>query len=347
MARKRVLLVDLNNFARYPTIPIGYLARILRAAGYLVTVFSPLSLGVKGVLREPRVHLLSLAIAKMNYRAATSPRAWVRNLRDSIASPRRAKLSAESDHVLKEFERILQLEQPAVVLISSYLMYRDLCAAMCGSASHASVPVVLGGPYFAQMEVLSEWIDMKGMTALVAGEIELKVAEVVETILHGGSASSHPGVFTCSPEGGVKGAFAPPLENLDAVPIPDYSDFPWNRYPNRMVPIITGRGCAWGACTFCSDVASTSGRRFRSRSPQNVLTEIQYHFAQNKVHLFAFTDLKLNGNLDMWRAILHEMQTVAPGAKWIAAVHVGVGDNGLSAPELRAAADSGLDAKRN
>jgi hypothetical protein len=37
-----VLLVDLNNFARYPTVGIGYLAAILRQANARVSVFSQL-----------------------------------------------------------------------------------------------------------------------------------------------------------------------------------------------------------------------------------------------------------------------------------------------------------------
>ena len=61
---------------------------------------------------------------------------------------------------------------------------------------------------------------------------------------------------------------APPLADLDRLPFPDYSQFPWSKYPNIIVPMITGRGCGWGVCTFCSDVTSTAGRRFRSRSPK-------------------------------------------------------------------------------
>ena len=31
----RVLIVDLNNFARYPTVAVGYLVAILRQAGMM------------------------------------------------------------------------------------------------------------------------------------------------------------------------------------------------------------------------------------------------------------------------------------------------------------------------
>jgi hypothetical protein len=54
MGPLRILVVDLNNFARYPTIAVGYLASILRGGGEHVTVFSPLAYGVPGVPREMR-----------------------------------------------------------------------------------------------------------------------------------------------------------------------------------------------------------------------------------------------------------------------------------------------------
>ena len=49
---RRILLVDLNNFARYPSLAVGYLAASLRKAGAQVQVFAPLMVGVQGVQRE-------------------------------------------------------------------------------------------------------------------------------------------------------------------------------------------------------------------------------------------------------------------------------------------------------
>jgi len=60
VSQRSVLIVDLNNFARYPTIAIGYLTSILRNAGVEMEVFSPLSSGVTGVQREPRARPWSL-----------------------------------------------------------------------------------------------------------------------------------------------------------------------------------------------------------------------------------------------------------------------------------------------
>ena len=46
--RIRTLLVDLNNYARFPTLAIGYLVAALRREGIEVEVLSPLAYGLPG-----------------------------------------------------------------------------------------------------------------------------------------------------------------------------------------------------------------------------------------------------------------------------------------------------------
>ncbi|MCU0863052.1 MAG: B12-binding domain-containing radical SAM protein [Planctomycetes bacterium] len=339
--RPSVLVVDLNNFARYPTLAVGYLAAVLRRAGHPVTVFSPLMVGVAGVSREARPGRGSLLMAKWNHRLATSRSAWLRRTRERIASGRRSGIVAHQQQVVTAAVARLEQERPAVVLISSYLMYRDACAAICGAARQRGIPVVIGGPYFVQPEVIDAWITMPGLSALIAGEVELELPAILDTLLAGGDPSRHAGVIVPMP-GGRRGTIAPPLRELDAVPFPDYRDFPWSAYPQRIVPVVTGRGCGWGVCTFCSDVTSSAGRTYRSRSSDNVLAEIAAHHRDHGVRQFVFTDLKLNSDVRMWRAIAAGIQGIAPGSSWIAAIHAGPGaDEGLSAADLQAAASSG------
>lgn len=338
----KVLLVDLNNFARYPSISIGYLAATLRQAGLQVEVFAPLMVGVAGVTRERRPHRLSLLAAKINHRVATSPHHRVRSLRNRLAKRRLSEITAQTATVLAGFRAALDRSRPEAVLISTYLMYRDVCAAICASCRAQGIPVMIGGPYFAQQSVVESWVELPGLTAVAAGELELDLPAILRSLMAGEDASRYAGVITVDATGRLRGAIAPPLHRIDAVPHPDYSDFPWALYPNRIAPVITGRGCGWGVCSFCSDVQSTAGRSFRSRDPADVLSELSNHHRRYDVSRFVFTDLKLNSNVEMWRTLSRQIQHVVPGAKWIGAVHVGVErDNGLSAGDLRAAADSG------
>ncbi|MBC7957465.1 MAG: B12-binding domain-containing radical SAM protein [Cytophagales bacterium] len=338
----RVLLVDLNNFARYPTLSIGYMAAVLRAANMSVSVFSPLMVGVGGVTREVRPHRFSLLMAKLNHHAATSRIDGVRRWRDRLAASRASEITAHHDAVVQGFTEALSRHRPEVVLISTYLMYRSVCERLCALCKQQGIPVVMGGPYFSQPEIIDDWAAIDGLSALAAGEVELALPAILHAVLNGQDPSVHSGVVVAHAAAGTRGAMAPPLKELDAVPFPDYSDFPWAAYPNRIVPIITGRGCGWGVCTFCSDVTSTAGRTYRSRSPDNVLSEIATHHRGHGVSRFVFTDLKLNSNVDMWRRLAVGMQDAVPQGQWIGAVHVGPEpDNGLSAADLQAAANAG------
>ena len=342
MKSPSVLIADLNNFAMYPTLSVGYLAAICRQHSMNVSVFSPLFIGVRGIAREKPENSLSLLAAKLNFRTAQSRHQPVRELRRWIGSNVRSPVSRQQRKVLAGFEQRLHQDDPDIVLISSYLMYRELTASICELCAENNVPVIVGGPYFAQREVIDAWIDIEGMSALAAGEVELQLPEIIHAILDEEDPTNFTGMAVPNGSGSFRGRIAPPLRELDRLPFPDFSDFPWSLYDTRIVPILTGRGCGWGACTFCSDITSTAGRTYRSRSPKNVLNEIAHIHQTHGVTKFVFTDLKLNSNPDMWQAILEEMQTLVPGAEWIASVHVEIKDNHtLTGEQLQAAAESG------
>ena len=354
----RVLIADLNNFARYPTLGVGYLVAVLRGAGMSVEVFSPMSGGVTGVIREPRARPWSLLDQQLRYTTAVSRSRGIRQVRARLAARHAPRLARETLRVRDDFVARLDGGDPAAgsaagrgvhaagidaVLISTYLMYHSLCEHMCAACAERGIPVLVGGAYFSQPEVVQEWISIDGMSGLAGGEVELALPEIVRCLTEHGDLTRFPGLWVQGEDGEPRGSFAPPLRNLDDLPFPDFSDFPWDRYPNRIVPIISGRGCAWGACTFCSDVTSTAGRSFRSRSPQRVLDEIAHQSRRYQADMFAFTDLKLNSNLEMWDALLGGFQRSAPGATWIAAVHVGRSPaNGLARDRLRAARNAGM-----
>ncbi len=338
--RGRVLLVDLNNFARYPSVAIGYLTAILRAGGYEVELLAPLATGVGGVPREPRSPWWGRLDLEFRYRTAVSRNRLLRRVRAQYAALHASKLARSRRSLCTEFERRLDDGFDAV-LVSTYLMYYPHCVALGEICRRRGVPLLLGGPYFTAHEVASEWLGMPGLSALVGGEVEPHLCELVRRVIGRESTADLPGVW--SHEGDAPVLSAPPLANLDRLPFPDYSQFPWSKYPNTIVPIITGRGCGWGVCTFCSDVTSTAGRTFRSRSPENVLSELSHQHGRHDARLFVFTDLKLNSNLDVWRTLSREFQNVVPGARWLGAVHVGSrGENGLALDDLSRARAAGM-----
>jgi len=102
-------------------------------------------------------------------------------------------------------------------------------------------------------------------------------------------------------------------------------------------------GLQLGRCLFCSDVETVNGRTFRSRPVEAVLDEISQQSARHAAKQVAFLDIKLNGDLAMWRGVADGFQRHLPGGTWVGTVHVqSRGDNGLSRDDLQAAYDSGM-----
>jgi magnesium-protoporphyrin IX monomethyl ester (oxidative) cyclase len=88
-------------------------------------------------------------------------------------------------------------------------------------------------------------------------------------------------------------------EDLDGIPFPARDLMPmeayieqksayWSRRRGRQTSIITSRGCPQ-KCTFCS-VHHLSGKRWRGRSAENVLEELELLVHRYKVDSIAFLD---------------------------------------------------------
>lgn len=334
-----VLLIDLNNFSRYPTMAIGYFAAILRQSGATVTVLSPFAYGVPSYPRTTRPKPWGLVEAGLRYWTATTPSPLVRNLRSNIVDRLRPTNDANQDIIMNAADAAITGDTD-VVLLSVYTMYFEVSRRLCELASSRGVPVLIGGPSLALPSIAERWTTIAGVTAVYGGEPEKVLVELVQSLVNGNDVSAIPGV---SMPGRPVAPPAPPDRDLDAIPFPDYTDFPWDKYPNRIIPMMTGRGCGWNACEFCADVITSSGRRFRSRTPANVLEEMKLQSQRHETNLFTFLDLKLNSDLDVWRALAEESQSAVPGAMWTASIHVQASeDNGLSAQEFRAARRGGL-----
>lgn len=331
----RLLVVDLNNFAYYPTIAVGYLVAVLRRDGFRVEVLSPLSHGVPSATREKQETLLDHVERRVSY----STRAWVDHPRRLLGSLRARWRARPEERVRAAIRRALR-EPPDAILVSTYTDSYALCVDVAAEARSAGVPVLLGGPAFNQPRIADEWRSIPGVAAVVGGEVESYVAELVRDVIAERDLTRHPGAFL--PDGRT-GPAAPPLRALDELPHPDYADFPWDRYPHRIVPVLTGRGCGWARCTFCADIVTANGRGYRSREPGRVLDEIEEQTRRHATRNVTFLDIKLNSNLAMWNALANELPARVPGVKWICAVHVGPDDpNGLTPKELDAAARAGL-----
>ena len=332
----KILIVDLNNFARYPTLAIGYLIAPLRKAGFHVDLLSPLNIGAPPVEREKEENWREHLKRRVNF--ATHP--VMQKLHEPLRKAHLQWQTAPHKPTLKAVSEWLDKNEPDIILLSAYLDHYPVVKEIAARARLQDIPVLLGGPAFSSEKTIAEWQDMDGVTAIFAGEADLAIVDLVRDAVQRKDLAVRQGIF-------VKGrsfkGVAPPLTDLDRLPVPDFDDFGWNDYPHRIIPVMTGRGCSWGVCTFCSDVTTSNGRTYRSRSLSVVLNELQVQSARYGSKDFIFLDLKLNSDLSVWYGLIKNFQKIIPGGRWIATVHVNAkGDNGLDYETLCAAKASGL-----
>ncbi len=330
----RVLIIDLHHLARYPSITTGYFTAMLRQGGFHVDVPT----GTTDMPRASRPTIWHRWSEEWRYRTQAIRQPWIQAVGQRTAKRNAEALAAETRALAEAFARYLDTGYDAV-LISTDLTSHPHCVAMGQVCRDRGIPMILGGDSFHGHEVAQRWMDTPGLAALIGGEVEPNLCHIVHEVISKKTVKQR-GIWH---QNGQLTLEAPPLHNLDDIPFPDYSDFPWAHYPNAIVPILTGRGCGWGECSFCSDVTSTTGRTFRSRSADNVMNEVGHQHARHKSNRFVFKDINLNSNLGMWQAIIENMPYMVPKATWIATVHVDAkSENSLSLDALKQARAAGM-----
>lgn len=81
--------------------------------------------------------------------------------------------------------------------------------------------------------------------------------------------------------------------DLDSLPYPDYSDMDLSLYHQKGVAAELSRGCV-AKCQFCSE---TTFWRYRGRSANCILDEIEYQYKTKGIQSVWFIDSLVNGNL--------------------------------------------------
>jgi anaerobic magnesium-protoporphyrin IX monomethyl ester cyclase len=332
----RILVIDLNSFARFPTLAVGSLVGALRRAGHDVQVICPFRHGAPTIQREgqetywqyfqKRVYFSTHPIVGPFHNQLLKYRNWW------VLRPSNTTQSVSCE--------AMDAFGPNVILVSAYVDFYRSVVRLAAAAKERKIPFVLGGPVFNHAPVARAWRHIDGLTAIVGGEVERSIGKIVADLLEGQSPAPHPGLFL--PDG-REGPPAAPLDRLDQLAPPDFSDFPWEAYPVRIIPALATRGCGWGRCTFCADIFTANGRTVRMRPAESVFAELRHQSDLYDTRDVLFVDMKLNSNVPLWRDLIDGYQAHLPGGQWIGVVHVGQEkDNGLSAADMEKARRAGM-----
>ena len=146
--------------------------------------------------------------------------------------------------------------------------------------NYGDYQVVLGGPHISA--VRDSALRKSEADFAIKGEGEETLLHLCKTIGEAKSGYSNiQGLIWRSESRLVENDDRPFIDDLDALPFPAYEQFPLEKYrcyQDKVLPIITSRGCPW-QCVFCS-VRLCMGGKFRPRSPENVLAEIEHWHKQ-------------------------------------------------------------------
>jgi hypothetical protein len=101
--------------------------------------------------------------------------------------------------------------------------------------------------------------------------------------------------------GGVNEFDLSQVEDLDSIPLPDYSDYDFNLYEDKILPITGSRGCV-RSCSFCD--IHTHWKKFTFRTGETIADEMIKQSQKYGITKFRFTDSLVNGNLKQYKQFI-------------------------------------------
>lgn len=185
-------------------------------------------------------------------------------------------------------------------------------------AKRAGRIVVMGGYHvtFQDEEALrSGFVDY-----VVRGEGEEIFALLLEALENGTPPERIPGISFLR-EGILMRTPSPlPPQDLDALPFPARDLLKLSKYwmtqleGEPLVNVITSRGCPF-ACTFCAS-SSFSGRKWRARSPENILRELEILYFDYGFRAIAFVDDNFTLHPERVERLCEEIERKRLKFKW-------------------------------
>jgi len=183
----------------------------------------------------------------------------------------------------KPFREVLQAFRPQVIGLSAITFEARVMEHMARVCREElpEVPIMVGGPHATAYP--HRCAKNPDIDYAVLGEGELTALDLVRALTQGGlDPRSVAGIAYCGDDGNVVCTVPrAAITDLDAIPFPawDLMDFDLQARTRAMssmgarrhMLLFTSRGCPF-KCIYCHEV---QGKKFRARSPQNVIKEME------------------------------------------------------------------------
>ncbi len=219
------------------------------------------------------------------------------------------------DENYDELRDVVNSYRPDLVGLSAITVEASSMARAAAAirASGFDGPVIAGGPHPTAFP--EESLACADMDLLVLEEGEETFAELVREWSRGGDLHRVPGVAFRNGAGIGRSPARPFIRDLDSIPLPawdlvdvgEYSQFKSMsgiRSRPRFANLLTSRACPYN-CTYC---LSIFGKKFRPRSPENVLEEVRLLVDRHDVGYIEIIDDVFNHQLDRAKRIFDLIQ---------------------------------------
>ncbi len=215
----------------------------------------------------------------------------------------------DSEEVMRQIEEI----QPDVVGISALHntveIEGTITLAEMLKQNKMRVPLILGGPLATTS---GKYLVGRGLVdAALVGEGEIAFEKYLNFLEGEGRCDEVPGLIYASGEQVICNPVGESVKDLDDLTIAwdllkperyfksSFSNFSMIKKSARCVPVFTSRGCPFG-CSYCHNIF---GKKFRTRSAENVLNEISMLKQRYRINELEIVDDCFNMDLDRAKAI--------------------------------------------
>ncbi len=197
-------------------------------------------------------------------------------------------------------ERIRKTSPDAVGITTfTSQKWSALQAAKIAKDAGKNIVVFLGGPHISVRP--DDCLSDKSVDFVVVGEGEISTAEAIDSLQNGKPLSRIKSIGFKENGRIIMNERRQLIENLDELPFPARHLLPMEKYfeaarsmqtarasSRKWANIITSRGCPYN-CIFCS-IHLSMGRKWRARSPENVVKEIEELVSKYGVEEINFED---------------------------------------------------------
>lgn len=176
---------------------------------------------------------------------------------------------------LKKFKELLIEFKPDIVGFSLVALSLDQGYELMKIVKQKTPAlVVVGGPEVTLLP--TKFLEMSFIDYAFMGEGEYSFLEFVNNYAAKKDIYDIPGFCYRNEDNSFKINTPRPIENLDALPFPNWDLFPLKKYKwiisGIKFPIMSSRGCPY-TCKFCDSVKVNAS--YRVRSPKNVVDELE------------------------------------------------------------------------